>query len=163
MIWQDQDFSLKGFALSFENPTRRQSEHWESITNFWTISRYKCHVEQERVEEVRKNGNIFLINSSQVTLCFYFEMSRMDLKCIFCYQFSICGEDWLLASTYWPDLTYLDVLHSLGHGDPLDAGLSPQLLHHHPLLLDAWHCSRVWYSCSVRKFINTEPKQTFYL
>ena len=35
MIWQDQDFSLKGFALSFENPTRRQSEHWESITNFW--------------------------------------------------------------------------------------------------------------------------------
>ena len=38
-------------------------------------------------------------------------------------------------------LTYLDVLHCLRDGDPLDAGLPPQLLHHHPLLLDARHCT----------------------
>ena len=44
MIWQDQDFSQKGFALSFENPTSRQSEHWESITNFWRDARYKSGV-----------------------------------------------------------------------------------------------------------------------
>jgi len=30
---------------------------------------------------------------------------------------------------------FLDVLHGLGHGDALDAGLPPQLLHHHPPLL----------------------------
>jgi len=33
----------------------------------------------------------------------------------------------------------LDILHGLGHGDPLDTGLPPQLLHHHPLLLKVWH------------------------
>ena len=70
---------------------------------------------------------------------------------------------WRVPIAYWLDLTYLDVLHSLGHGDPLDAGLSPQLLHHHPLLLDTGHCFRIWYPCSVRKLINIEPKQTFYL
>ena len=36
-------------------------------------------------------------------------------------------------------LAHLDVLHGLGHGDALDAGLPPQLLHHHPLLLHVGH------------------------
>ena len=58
MIWQDQDFSLKGFALSFENPTRRQSEHWESITNFWRDARYKSGgLDPPHKRQGRNEGN----------------------------------------------------------------------------------------------------------
>ena len=38
---------------------------------------------------------------------------------------------------------YLDVLDGLGDGDPLDAGLPPQLLHHLALLLDTRHFYRL--------------------
>jgi len=37
----------------------------------------------------------------------------------------------------------LDVLDGLGDGDPLDAGLPPQLLHHLALLLDTRHFYRL--------------------
>jgi hypothetical protein len=43
--------------------------------------------------------------------------------------------------------TNLDVLNGLGHGDPLDAGLSPQLLHNSTLLLNAGHFACCCTSC----------------
>ena len=66
---------------------------------------------------------------------------------------------------------HLDVLHGLGHGDALDAGLPPQLLHHHSLLLDARHCALIRLACSESYIISlrtedldkTNKKQTFYL
>ena len=74
------------------------------------------------------------------------------------------GEDFLL-------ITNLDVLHCLGHGDPLDAGLPSQLFHHHSLLLDARHCALIRLACSESYIISlrtedldkTNKKQTFYL
>ena len=72
----------------------------------------------------------------------FFELSAVWLlpTCLFsCFQEKLIRIQSGLRVASLLLWAHLDVLHGLGHGDALDAGLPPQLLHHHPLLLHAGH------------------------